>query len=141
MTAPRLTLHVGFDTTNRTRLPMSPELDNGPLPGSVLNAIERESDEISMRYIDELMAQAQDDPYAQLVLIRVALEAVDRHSERLKALRLGVVKQQREAGDPMTEIAAAAGVNDSYLSRLVIEAGSSRRSDRTKRRRRRRADQ
>jgi hypothetical protein len=118
-------------------MPM-PESDKGPVPLEVLSAVERESDEISMRYIDELMAQA-DDPYAQLALIRVALEAVDRHAERLKALRLGIVVQQRDAGDPMTEIAAAAGVGDSYLSRLVIRAGGARRSDRTRRRRRRRA--
>lgn len=104
----------------------------------VLGAIEQESDDISLRYIDQLLALSGGDPYAQLVLIRVGLAAVDRHTERLKALRLEIAQRLREDGDPMTEIAEAAGVNDSYLARLIIKSGGARRSDRTRRRRRRR---
>lgn len=139
MTRPRPSLQVGFDMTRSEPPPSSSEPDGDVVvPMDVLGAIEQESDDISLRYIDQLLALSGGDPYAQLVLIRVGLEAVDRHTERLKALRLEIAQRLREDGDPMTEIAEAAGVNDSYLARLIIKSGGARRSDRTRRRRRRR---
>jgi hypothetical protein len=102
---------------------------------NILDPIEREADNRSMEFIAHLIAQAKGDPYAELALIKVGLEASERHQDRLKARRLAIVQELRDAGEPMTEIAEAAGVNDSYLSRLAIQAGAARRSDRTRRRR------
>lgn len=108
---------------------------------NILDPIEREADSRSMEFIARLIEAAEGDPYAELALINIGLKASERHQERLKAHRLELVQQLRDEGDPMTEIAAAAGVGDSYLSRLVIQAGGARRSDRTRRRRRRRPNQ
>lgn len=107
---------------------------------NILDPIEREADNRSTEFIAHLVAQAKGDPYTELALINVGLKASERHQDRLKAIRLELVQQLRDAGDPMTAIAEAAGVNDSYLSRLVIQAGGVRRSDRTRRRRRRRGN-
>lgn len=102
----------------------------------ILGPIQRDADNLSMEFIARLNAAAKDDPYLELQLLKIGLDSSDRHQERLKARRLELAQQLRDAGDPMTDIANAAGVNDSYLARKLIAAGSTRRSDRTRRRRR-----
>lgn len=104
---------------------------------NILDPVAREADDISMDFIQRIVKEADGDQAAMLQLIDVALKASQRHQKRLKALRLETAAQMRGAGVPMTEIAEAANVNDSYISRLLIAAGGTRRVDRTRTRRRR----
>jgi replication-associated recombination protein RarA len=113
--------------------PRGASLVNDLEPGTV----RKKADEISQEYIEFLTKLADGDPQKLLSLLDTGLKASKRHQDRLKALRLQTVKDLRDAGVPMIEIAAAANVNDSYLARLVIADGGARRNDRTRRRRRR----
>lgn len=105
---------------------------------NILGPVDREVEEISTEFIDRLVKRADGDSKVLLQLVSVALRASEEHQDRLKAIRLEKAKHLRDAGVPMTEIAEAAGVNDSYISRLLIQAGSQRRVDRTRNRRVRR---
>lgn len=100
-------------------------------------AIKKQAEALSKSFIEQLEKAAGDDPAVLLEVVDAALQASKRHQDELKAIRLGAVQKMREDGVPMTEIAEAANVNDSYLARLVIMAGAPRRVDRTRKRRRR----
>jgi hypothetical protein len=103
---------------------------------NILGPIGREADDISMEFIARLRKEAgDDDPEKLLGLVDEALQASKRHQERLRALRLETARVMRGAGVPMAEIAEAARVNDSYLSRMLIDSGARRIVDRTRRRR------
>lgn len=103
-----------------------------------LDPIEQRADDISMNFIETLVKEAGGDEFKLLAAIDSGLRASRRHQERLKALRLEQMTAMRNAGVPNTEIAEAANVNDSYVSRLAIEGGAKRIVDRTRPRRRRR---
>lgn len=119
----------------------------------ILTPVDKEADEISTQFIAFLVKQATDaaarHPTATpetiaeaqkrelLRLVDIGLKASERHQGRLRTLRLDTAKELRDAGVPMTEIAAEANVNDSYLSRQILADGGKRRIDRTRRRRRR----
>lgn len=104
---------------------------------NVLGPIEREADERSVAFVQQLRDEAKGDLFAELELLDVGLQASKRHSDRMKARRLEIVKKLRNDGIPMTEIASAANMNDSYLARKVIADGGKRIVDRTRVRRRR----
>lgn len=99
-------------------------------------SIKRQADALSKSFIEQLEKAAGDDQYKLLSVVDVALQASKDHQDRLKEIRLKTVQQMREDGEPMTAIAEAANVNDSYLARLIIAAGGRRRVDRTRKRRR-----
>lgn len=103
----------------------------------ILSPSGRPAEELSLEFIEYLQKEADGDPESLLRLLDAALEASRRHQGRLKALRLEAAKEMRDAGVPMKEIAKAANVNDSYLSRQILADGGTRRSDRTRQRRRR----
>lgn len=97
------------------------------------NPIDR-ADELSQEFIDDVMKAAGDSEKDALRLIADAIQASQRHEKRLQDLRLNLAQRMRDAGVPMTEIAEAAKVNDSYLARKLIAAGAVRRNDRRRRR-------
>ena len=59
--------------------------------------------------------------------IRDQIAHVDALSAKLRAERIRLAGQLRDEGVDMRVIAAAAGVSDSYLARILIRSGARRR--------------
>jgi hypothetical protein len=107
----------------------------------IADDIAQQGDDLAQQYIDQIVKIANGDDELLLKLLKAALSAGDRFQVLAREMRLNTAREMRERGVPMREISDAAGVGDSYLARILIEAGSSRRADRTRPRRRRRPSQ
>ncbi len=79
--------------------------------------------------LDQLLDQAGDDQ-ARLLLLAEYVAAYTEHLDYARQLRNATALRLRARGVPMLQIAAAAGVGDSYLSRHAIASGSPRRVNR-----------
>jgi hypothetical protein len=104
----------------------------------IADDIAQQGDDLAHQYIEQIVKIADGDVELLLKLLEAALAAGARFQVLARELRLDTAREMRERGVPMRQISEAAGVGDSYLARILIKAGSSRRVDRTRPRRRRR---
>jgi methylphosphotriester-DNA--protein-cysteine methyltransferase len=95
-------------------------------------ALRDTADQQSLEWLEHLIEEAGGDDRTLLRLIRDNYRVTLTHAERLRQARNEAARRLRDEHVPMTEIAAEAGVTDSFMSRQLIAGGASRRADRTR---------
>jgi lipid A disaccharide synthetase len=79
--------------------------------------------------LDQEVEEARDDR-ALLDLLASRISEVEAYLRALRSARTEAAKRLHDLGVPMSTIARAARVTDSYLARQVYDAGGIRRIDR-----------
>jgi hypothetical protein len=83
--------------------------------------------------ITALLADADDD-HERLRRLAAYIREHDDRAERARAARIEIAARMRDEGVAMQEIAESAGVDDSYLSRVLLKTGMTPRVRRAGRR-------